>query len=55
LKLFKVGAWEQKSVRRWVVEIGASLGGADIGGYPWAALFATVAARLSGPQFVGTS
>jgi hypothetical protein len=30
LKLFKVGAWVQKSVRRWVVEVGASLGGADI-------------------------
>jgi hypothetical protein len=47
LKLFKVGAWVQKSVRRWVVRISS--------GYPWAALFATVAARLSGPQFVGTS
>jgi hypothetical protein len=47
LKLFKVGAWVQKSVRRWVVRISS--------GYPWAALFAIVAARRSGPQFVGTS
>ena len=39
LKLFKVGAWVQRSVRRWLVRIAS--------GYPWADLFATVAARLS--------
>lgn len=38
LKLFKVGAWVRKSVRRWVVRMS--------GGYPWADLFATVAARM---------
>ena len=38
LKLFKVGAWVRKSVRRWAVRIA--------GGYPWADLFATVAARM---------
>lgn len=38
LKLFKVGAWVQRSVRRWVVRMSC--------GYPWADWFATVAARL---------
>lgn len=47
LKLFKVGAWVRKSVRRWAVRMS--------GGYPWADLFAAVARRLSGPRFVGSS
>ena len=47
LKLFKVGAWVQKSVRRWVVRMS--------GGYPWADLFASVARRLSGPRLVESS
>ncbi len=38
LKLFKVGAWVGKSVRRWSVRMSC--------GYPWAELFASVAARL---------
>ncbi len=38
LKLFKVGAWVRRSVRRWVVRMS--------GGYPWADLFVTVAVRL---------
>jgi len=38
LKLFKVGAWVQKSVRRWVVRMSS--------GYPWAELFVTVACQL---------
>ena len=47
LKLLKVGAWVQKSVRRWVVRMSS--------GYPWADLFVTVACQLSGPRFVGSS
>jgi Transposase DDE domain group 1 len=47
LKLFKVGAWVQKSARRWSVRMS--------GGYPWSELFASVAVRLSGPRFVGSS
>ena len=47
LKLFKVGAWVQRSVRRWAVRMSC--------GYPWAELFASVARRLSGPRFVGSS
>ena len=45
LKLFKVGAWVRKSVRRWVVRIAS--------GYPWADLFTTVAARLSASRVAG--
>jgi hypothetical protein len=37
----------RRELYRWVVRISS--------GYPWAALFATVSARRSGPQFVGTS
>jgi hypothetical protein len=47
LKLFKVGAWVQRSVRRWVVRIAS--------GYPWADLFATVAARMSAPGVAGVT
>jgi Transposase DDE domain group 1 len=47
LKLFKVGAWVHRSVRRWVVRIAS--------GYPWADLFATVAARMSTPRVAGVT
>ena len=47
LKLFKVGAWVHKSVRRWVVRIAS--------GYPWAGLFATVAARMSVARVAGVT
>ena len=42
LKLFKVGAWVQRTVRRWVVRLAS--------GYPWADLFTTVASRLRAPR-----
>jgi hypothetical protein len=45
LKLFKVGAWVRKTVRRWVVRMAS--------GYPWADLFALVAARLKPPRVPG--
>ena len=41
LRLFKVGAWVQRSVRRVVVQMASS--------YPWPELFATVAGRLAQP------
>jgi hypothetical protein len=44
LRLFKVGAWVVRSVRRVVVRMSSS--------YPWQELFGTVAARLCGPRFV---
>ncbi|MSQ94955.1 MAG: hypothetical protein EXR98_10430 [Gemmataceae bacterium] len=39
LKLFKIGAWVKRSVRRLVVKMASS--------YPWQLLFLTVAARLA--------
>jgi hypothetical protein len=39
VKLFKIGAWVKRSVRRFVVKMASS--------YPWQALFRTVADRLS--------
>ena len=44
LKLFKIGAWVKRSVRRLVVKMASS--------YPWQLLFRTVATRLatSGPS-----
>jgi hypothetical protein len=42
LKLFKVGAWVKRSVRRVVVRLASS--------YPWQELFAAVARRLAQPQ-----
>jgi Transposase DDE domain group 1 len=41
LKLFKVGAWVKRSVRRVVVRLASS--------YPWQELFAVVAQRLAQP------
>jgi hypothetical protein len=41
LKLFKIGAWVKRSVRRLVVNMASS--------YPWQSLFRLVAARLSIP------
>jgi hypothetical protein len=41
LKLFKVGAWVKRSVRRVVVRMASS--------YPWQQLFAAVARRLALP------
>jgi hypothetical protein len=41
LRLFKVGAWVQRSVRRVVVRMASS--------YPWPALFAGAVARLTRP------
>jgi hypothetical protein len=45
LKLFKVGAWVRKSVRRWVVRMSS--------GYPWADLFATVVCQLQVVRVAG--
>jgi Transposase DDE domain group 1 len=42
LKLFKVGAWVKRSVRRVVVRLASS--------YPWQELFAAVARRLAQPR-----
>jgi len=42
LKLFKVGAWVQRSVRRVLVRLASS--------YPWQGLFTAVARRLAGPR-----
>ena len=42
LKLFKIGAWVKRSVRRIVVKMSSS--------YPWQNLFRTVATRLTGSQ-----
>jgi hypothetical protein len=42
LRLFKVGAWVYKTVRRWVVQMSS--------GYPWASLFVLVASRLQPPR-----
>jgi DDE family transposase len=41
LKLFKIGAWVKRSVRRLVVKMASS--------YPWQLLFRTVATRLATP------
>ena len=42
LKLFKIGAWVKRSVRRFVVKMASS--------YPWQSLFGIVAERLAGPS-----
>jgi hypothetical protein len=42
LRLFKIGAWVQRTVRRVVVRMSS--------GYPWQELFATVVRRLSGRE-----
>ena len=42
LKLFKIGAWVKRSVRRLVVRMASS--------YPWQLLFRTVATRLASPR-----
>ena len=41
LKLFKIGAWVKRSVRRFVIKMASS--------YPWQTLFRTVAERLISP------
>lgn len=45
LRLFKVGAWVHKTVRRWVVRMAS--------GYPWADLLTTVVSRLQVPRLAG--
>lgn len=45
LKLFKIGAWVKRSVRRLVVKLASS--------YPWQSLFAVVAERMAMPSIEG--